>query len=76
MEFPVRCFSCGKVIGNKSELYKNAVIEGDQDADTFLDGLNIRRECCRLRFITFPWALREELYLNDTTNKSGGARLS
>ncbi len=76
MEFPIRCWNCGRMIGNKAEDYKKHVVDGDWDADEYLDKLRLRRDCCRGRFLTFPWDLRDELYLYDSTKKSGGGRLS
>jgi DNA-directed RNA polymerase subunit N len=76
MEFPVRCFCCGKVIGDKCEKYKKHVIDGDENADRYLDKLGLRRQCCRVRFLTFPWTLRDDLYLYDGTKKTSDGRLS
>ena len=75
MEFPVQCF-CGKIIGNKCEDYEKHVVDGGENADEYLDKLRLRRQCCRARFITFPWELRKVLYLYDSTKKSGDGRLS
>ena len=52
MLFPVRCFSCGKVIGHLYETYKRRV-ENGEDPKKVLDDLNIKRICCRTRFITY-----------------------
>ena len=76
MEFPVRCVSCGKVIASKCEGYKKHVVDGGENADEYLDKLRLRRECCRARFLTFPWDLREDFLLYDSTKKSSGDRLS
>ena len=76
MEFPVRCFNCGKIISDKCESYKKHVIDGGENADEYLDKLRLRRECCRARFLTFPWQLREDFLLYDVAAKSGGAKLS
>ena len=70
MEFPIRCFSCGKLIGNKAEKYKEKVINDKENSDVVLDELGLRRQCCRTRFITFPWTLRDDLYLYDGTYKN------
>ncbi|KZO92708.1 hypothetical protein CALVIDRAFT_540782 [Calocera viscosa TUFC12733] len=51
MIIPVRCFSCGKVVGDKWEAYmlllQNDVNEGDA-----LDELGLRRYCCRRMVLT------------------------
>ncbi len=46
MIIPVRCFTCGKVIGNDYEIYKNRVDNGEDPA-TVLDELGMERYCCR-----------------------------
>ena len=47
---PVRCWSCGKVIAHVYEQYKRAV-DGGEDAQITLDGLGIKRYCCRRMFV-------------------------
>jgi len=67
MIIPVRCFTCGKVIGDKWEDYKKLKIKYNQnkDEDTIvnvnnikktpegkaLDELNMKRICCRRMFL-------------------------
>ncbi|UCB59896.1 MAG: DNA-directed RNA polymerase subunit N [Candidatus Bathyarchaeota archaeon] len=46
MIIPVRCFTCGKVIGDKWEDFAQRVKEGD-DAGKVLDDLGLTRYCCR-----------------------------
>ncbi len=46
MIVPVRCFTCGKVIGNVYENYKNRV-ESGEDPEEVMDDLGIERYCCR-----------------------------
>lgn len=46
MIVPVRCFTCGKVIGNVYENYKNRV-ENGEDPEKVMDDLGIERYCCR-----------------------------
>lgn len=49
---PVRCFTCGKVIGNKWELYKKKLdARGDDREDLVLDEMKILRFCCRRMFM-------------------------
>jgi DNA-directed RNA polymerase subunit N len=50
MEFPVRCFTCGKVIGDLYETYKNLIKE--KSVEAALDELGIERYCCRRMFIS------------------------
>lgn len=46
MIVPVRCFTCGKVIGNVYENYKSRVDNGE-DPEEVMDDLGIERYCCR-----------------------------
>ena len=46
MLVPVRCFSCGKVIGDTYEKYKERTKKGES-GEKVLDDLDIRRYCCR-----------------------------
>ncbi|MGC8993388.1 MAG: DNA-directed RNA polymerase subunit N [Candidatus Aenigmatarchaeota archaeon] len=49
--FPVRCFTCGKVIGHLWEEYKKRVENGEDPAKV-LDSLGVKRFCCRRIFLT------------------------
>ncbi|MEM2948064.1 MAG: DNA-directed RNA polymerase subunit N [Candidatus Anstonellales archaeon] len=51
MEFPVRCFTCGKIIGHMYEQYKKLVADGKSPKEA-MDELGINRYCCRRMFIT------------------------
>ena len=46
MIIPIRCFSCGKVIGSVYEEFKRRIEIGEK-ADEVLDDLNVDRYCCR-----------------------------
>ncbi len=48
MEFPVRCFTCGSVIGHLYEQYRGAK---DKKPDVVLDELGVERYCCRRMFL-------------------------
>ncbi len=50
MEFPVRCFTCGKVIGDLYEKYQTLLKE--KTAEEALDFLNVERYCCRRMFVS------------------------
>ena len=50
MIIPVRCFSCGKPIGQLWEEYKKRVADGE-DSKAVLDELGLERYCCRSVFI-------------------------
>lgn len=46
MIIPVRCFTCGKVVGDKWEDFARRVKAGE-DAGAVLDSLGVTRYCCR-----------------------------
>jgi DNA-directed RNA polymerase subunit N len=46
MIVPIRCFSCGKVIGDKWEPFAKRVADGEHPKDV-LDDLGVERYCCR-----------------------------
>ena len=49
--FPVRCFTCGALIGDKWEEYERRV-EAGEDPGKVLDDLGIKRYCCRRMFLS------------------------
>ena len=46
MMIPVRCFTCGKVVGGLYETYVKRVQMGENPKDV-LDDLGLTRYCCR-----------------------------
>jgi DNA-directed RNA polymerase subunit N (RpoN/RPB10) len=50
MIIPVRCFSCGKPIGQLWEKYKERVNNGE-DPKEVMDELGLKRYCCRQIFL-------------------------
>ena len=46
MIIPVRCFTCGKLIGDKWEEFTRR-IEAGEDTKKVLDSLGVTRYCCR-----------------------------
>ena len=50
MEFPIRCFSCGAVIGHLYEKYVEMVKV--MPPEKALDELGVERYCCRRMFIS------------------------
>ena len=46
MIVPVRCFSCGKVVGESYEAFKERTEKGE-DPEKVLDDLGITKYCCR-----------------------------
>ena len=52
MMFPIRCFTCGALIGDKWEEYERRVEAGEEPGKV-LDDLGIKRYCCRRMFLSY-----------------------
>jgi len=63
MSLPVRCFTCGKVIGHLWDSYVN-MLKNDIPVDVALAKLGIRRICCK-RMIKTHVDLTKEFLEND-----------
>ena len=50
MIIPVRCFSCGKVVGHLWEEYQRRVKNGES-SEKVLNELGLERYCCRALFL-------------------------
>ncbi len=46
MIIPVRCFTCGRVVGSAWEDYQAAIAEGKEGKEA-LDASGLERFCCR-----------------------------
>ncbi len=59
MEFPVRCFTCGAVIGHLYEQYKNETKE--KKPEVVLNEFGVDRYCCRRMFLAHVDAVQSVL---------------
>ncbi|MET1124083.1 MAG: DNA-directed RNA polymerase subunit N [Archaeoglobaceae archaeon] len=57
-DFPIRCFSCGAVIGHLYDKYKE-LVKGGKTPKEALDELGIIRYCCRRMFLTHKSVIKE-----------------
>jgi DNA-directed RNA polymerase subunit N len=48
---PVRCFTCGNVVGEHWEEFKARSQEGE-DPEKVLDDLGLQRHCCRRMLVS------------------------
>ena len=65
---PVRCFTCGKLIGDKFQDYQNDVKTG-KDPDKVLDDLGIERYCCRTMLLTSVESIQQVIPFYEAMHK-------
>ncbi len=63
MIIPIRCFTCGKVIGNKWDEYLKLLSEG-KEISAALDELGMKRYCCRRMLISHVDLIEKLLVYN------------
>ncbi|KAH7077948.1 8 kDa subunit-domain-containing protein [Paraphoma chrysanthemicola] len=51
MIVPIRCFSCGKVVGDLWEKYMELLTQEMEEGDA-LDAIGLQRYCCRRMILT------------------------
>ena len=70
---PVRCFSCGSLIGDKWEDFAKRVKEGE-DSGKVLDSLGVKRYCCRRMLLSHVEVIDEILKFYEEASKRKLAR--
>lgn len=66
MIIPVRCFTCGKVVGDKWEDFARRVKAGE-DAGAVLDSLGLTRYCCRRMLLSHVEVIDEIIKFYEKT---------
>jgi DNA-directed RNA polymerase subunit N len=65
---PVRCFSCGNLVGDKWEEFARRVKEGEEPRRV-LDDLGMKRYCCRRMLISNVEVIDEFLKYAEVSEK-------
>ncbi|MDZ7730164.1 MAG: DNA-directed RNA polymerase subunit N [Natrialbaceae archaeon] len=52
MMIPVRCFTCGAVVGEHWKEFTERARDGDEDPAAVLDDLGVERYCCRRMLVS------------------------
>lgn len=63
MIIPIRCFTCGKVIGNKWQKYLE-YLDNEEEVSDALDKLGMKRYCCRRMLISHVDLIEKLLQYN------------
>lgn len=51
MMIPVRCFTCGRVVGSAYEAFKERTAQGENPKEV-MDSLGLVRYCCRRMLVS------------------------
>jgi len=73
MIIPVRCFTCGKLVGDKWEEFARRVKAGE-NAGEVLDSLGVKRYCCRRMLLSHVEIIDEVLRFYEEAEKRKEAR--
>lgn len=73
MLVPVRCFTCGKVVGDKYERYL-ALLREHSAEGAALDALGLSRYCCRRMLLTHVDLVEKLLQCSTLEERRRGAR--
>jgi DNA-directed RNA polymerase subunit N len=68
MIIPVRCFTCGSLIGDKWDEFAKRVKEGE-DSGKVLDSLGVKRYCCRRMLLSHVEVMDEILKFYEESGK-------
>jgi DNA-directed RNA polymerase subunit N len=73
MIIPVRCFTCGKLVGDKWEEFARRIRTGENAKDV-LDSLGVKRYCCRRMLLSNVEIIDDILRFTEEAEKRKEAR--
>lgn len=73
MIIPVRCFTCGKLVGDKWEEFAERVNTGEDPGDV-LNSMGIKRYCCRRMLLSHVEVINEVLRFHEVSAKRREAK--
>jgi DNA-directed RNA polymerase subunit N len=68
MMMPVRCFSCGNLVGDKWDEFTRRVKQGEKPGDV-LDDLGLKRYCCRRMLLGNVDVIDDVMRFSETTKE-------
>ncbi|KAH8732298.1 8 kDa subunit-domain-containing protein [Phaeosphaeriaceae sp. PMI808] len=72
MIVPIRCFSCGKVVGDLWEKYMELLTQEMEEGDA-LDAIGLQRYCCRRMILTHVDLIEKLLKYNASEREQARA---
>jgi DNA-directed RNA polymerase subunit N len=70
---PIRCFTCGEVLGDKWEEYASRLKKGE-DPSKILDDIGLKRYCCRRTIVSHVEIMDDLLRYAEHLKRPGGQR--
>ncbi|MFX0094902.1 MAG: DNA-directed RNA polymerase subunit N [Candidatus Hodarchaeota archaeon] len=67
MLIPVRCFTCGKLVGHLYEPFQQRIENGENEK-AVLDEMGLNRYCCRRMLITHVDLIEEVIQFTSTSS--------
>jgi DNA-directed RNA polymerase subunit N len=74
MIIPVRCFTCGGLVGDKWEEFARRIKAGE-NAGVVLDNMGVNRYCCRRMLLSHVDLIDEILRFYEEARKRGRSNL-
>jgi DNA-directed RNA polymerase subunit N len=68
MMMPVRCFSCGSLVGDKWDEFARRVKQGEKPGDV-LDDMGLKRYCCRRMLLGNVEIIDDVMRYSETTQE-------